>query len=226
MIALIEDAIKARLAAAGLPYLRTVATYSGQFDADLSQVARAFPAAWVVWKGDGPGKATSTSRATHHVPCTFLVMAGARNLRSEEAGRKGGPSALEIGTYQMLADFRALLLGQDLGLDISPLAPGRASVLVNGKTQAQAVSILGQEWHTTYALRAARLREGADVSAPGLPPGAGTEAGAAVPGGSGHVRLPVLPLLERVGLDYHLLPDDGRPDALDLLTLQEGREDA
>lgn len=224
MIAAIEDAIKARLAGARLPYLRTVATYSGQFDEDLSLVVRAFPAAWVVFKSDGPGRATSTSRGTYHMPATFLVMVGARNLRCEEAARKGGPSAWEVGSYQMLVDVRALLLGQDFGgMEISPLAPGRTSVLINGKIKAAALSILGQEWHTTYPLRVPRLREGADVLAPGLPP-TGLVAGDPVPGGSGHVRLPVLPNLERMGINYHLLPDDGQPDALDLVTLQEGRE--
>lgn len=222
MIALVEEAIKARLVDARLPYLRTVASYDGQFDGSLDLVVRSFPAVWVVFKGDGPGRATSTSRGTYHMPATFMVMVGTRNLRCREAARKGGPSAMEIGSYQMLMDVRALLLGQDFGLEIDPFAPGRTTVLINGRTKSQALSILAQEWHTIYPMRKALQREGADVITPGgqVP---GVSAGDPVPGGSGSVRLPVLPQLERVGIDYHLLPDDGQPDALDLLTLQDGR---
>ncbi|EFL52024.1 protein of unknown function DUF1834 [Solidesulfovibrio fructosivorans JJ]] len=188
MIAVIEEAIKHRLAAAALPYKPTIATYGGEFDAGLEQVVRRFPALWVAFDHDGPGKAINTAKDVWHIPATFVVMVGARNLRSEAAPRQG--DGRNVGTYRMIADVRRLLTGQDLGLEIDPFTPGRARTVVSASLRSQAVSAFALEWHTVYPLR---LRE-PDAPEP--------------------------PLLERVGLNYHLLPDDGVPDAADLVALQ------
>jgi phage gp37-like protein len=120
VIALIEDAIKARLAGAGLPYLRTVATYAGQFDGELHEVVRAFPAVWTAFRGDGPGRATGTSRAGYRLPAVWVVLCGARNLRSEEAARHGGPAVMGRHLPD-LADVGAALRA-GFGLPIVPLA--------------------------------------------------------------------------------------------------------
>jgi phage gp37-like protein len=188
VIAVIEEAIKARIAEAALPYKPAIATYGGEFDEGLDQVVRRFPAVWVTFAHDGPGKPTSTSRDVWHIPATFVVLVGARNLRSEASTRQG--DVRQVGTYRMIADVRRLLTNQDLGLPIDPFTPGRARTLVNANLKGQAVSAFALEWHTIYPLR---LRE---------------------------PEIPEPPLLERVGLNYHLLPDDGVPDAADLVELK------
>ena len=188
MISAIEEAIKARIAGAGLPYKPTVATYGGEFDEGLESVVRSFPAIWVVFAGDGPGKPLASNRRVWRFPATFAVIVAARNLRSEAATRKG--DAAKVGTYAMLRDVRRLLLNQDLGLEIEELAPGRTRTLVNARLKNNAVSAYASEWHTSYDVVIGEL-------APQDPP-----------------------MLERVGLNYHLQPDDGAPDATDLVTLQ------
>ena len=189
MIAVIEEAIKARIAGAGLPYKPTVATYSGEFDDGLEAVIRNFPAIWVCFGGEGPGKPMATSKRVWRFPATFVVIVGARNLRSEAATRKG--DARQVGTYAMLGDVRRLLLNQDLGLEIAELAPGRVRTLVNARLKNNSASAYSMEWHTGYDVKL------------------------------GEPALPEPEMLERVGLNYHLVPDDGNPDAQDLVTLQD-----
>ena len=224
MINIIEDAIKARLADARLPYARTIATYGGQLDGDFTTVIRQLPAIWVVFKGDGPGAPVNTMRRRWDVPATFVVLVAARNLRNEASTRHG--DKLHIGTYQMLADVRALLLQQTFDLPIAPLKPGRTQTLFNVRLQDQGMSAFAAEWLTSYPVE---IRDGQyDQELPPdgmlpdgtLPPGQNPDAG--VPGGT-LPPLPPLPPLQRVGLNYHLLPDDGQADAYDLVTLQQGR---
>lgn len=201
MIARIEDAIIRRIGEAKLPYLRTVTTYGGELDGEPGSVARTFPAVWVAYQGEREAEPVGTSRTVWHVPATWVVLVAARNLRNEAATRKG--DALRVGTYQMLEDVRSLLFAQDFagwGLEIAPLRPGRVRSLFNGKLQTQGVSIYSQEWHTRYALR--QPLPHIDPQAPSGTP---------------------LPELSAIGLRYHLQPDDGKIDAVDLITLQQGR---
>lgn len=200
-ISAIEAAIMARIAGAGLPYLRTVATYGGELDDDLATAIRRFPAVWVAFKGEGEGQRLTTSGSVYRIPATWTVLAAARNLRSEAATRKG--DAVNVGTYQMLVDLRALLAGQDLDLPIESLRPGRVQSLTNSRFQGQGVSIYAQDWHTRYDVRVAERGTGASMDASGKPA--------------------QLPPLTQLGLNYHLSPDDGLADAVDLITLQQGR---
>lgn len=197
-ISSIEAAILARIAGAGLPYLRTVATYGGELDDDLATAIRRFPAVWVAFKGEGEGQPLNTAKSVYRVPATWTVLVAARNLRSEAATRKG--DKVNVGTYQMLVDVRALLAGQDLGLEIDNLRPGKVQSLTNSRFQGQGVSIYAQDWHTRYDFRVAERGTG-------VPPAAASQ----------------LPPLTELGLNYHLSPDDGQADAVDLITLQQGR---
>ncbi|MFZ5425365.1 MAG: phage protein Gp37 [Thermodesulfobacteriota bacterium] len=190
MIAVIEEAIKTRIAEANLPYKPTVATYGGEFDEGLEAVVRSFPAIWVCFGGEGPGKPMSSNRRVWRFPATFVVMVAARNPRSEASTRRG--DARQAGTYAMMADVRRLLLNEDLGLAIAELAPGRVRTLVNARFKNNSASAYAMEWHTSY-----------DVVL-------------------GEAVLPEPLMLERVGLNYHLVPDDGVADAQDLVTLQDG----
>lgn len=214
MLSRIEAAMAAHLAGAKLPYLRTVATYGGEFDDGLPGVVRQLPAVWLMFRGSaGEPKAMSTSRRTWKIPVAWLVMCGTRDLRNEIA-RQG--SVASVGVYRMLSDVARLLVNRDLGLEIEPLAPGPIRAIYNGKTQAQALAIYSQEWRTAYTLT---LPAGATIQELDTPyPGAGMVQDPA--DADGQTWQADLPPLGAVGIRYHLLPDDGVADAEDLLTLQ------
>ena len=152
MIDIIEDAIKDRIKAAeGMKYLKTVATYAGEFDDDLAYVVRSYPAVWVVYAG-GP-KPKKIAAEKWLVRPSFAVMVGARNVRNEAATRKGDP--INVGTYQILKDVRTSLLNQDLGLEIERFEPGAERVLFNTKVRSMGLSVMSQEWSTAYIQHAA-----------------------------------------------------------------------
>jgi phage gp37-like protein len=156
ILAQIEDAMIARIKSAqGLGYTPQVASYGGEFDGELPNVIRKFPAFWVVLKNIGIPKALGTSRDKWMIPLTFVVLAGARNIRGERETRHGGAGAGEVGVYQMLSDAQALLLSQDLGLAIDPFVPGAVHTLYNTKLGGNGLAVFAQEWHTKYVLSAA-----------------------------------------------------------------------
>ncbi len=196
------------LADAQLPYLRTVATYGGDFEASVPSVVRQLPAVWLMDRGTtGEPRPLDTGKRKWLVPCAWLLMAGARDLRNQ-AARRG--SAASVGVYQMLADTAALLTGRDFGLEIRELEPGPIRSVYSGKTSGQALAIYSQEWRTAYVLA---LPQGCTIAELDTPrPGGGT-----VPGQPDQAALPPL---GAIGIRYHLLPDDGLADAEDLLTLQ------
>jgi phage gp37-like protein len=183
--------------------LRTLATYGGELDEGLGESVRQFPAVWVAFKGEGEGQPVNTARSVYRVPATWVVFVAARNLRNEAATRKG--DRVRVGTYQMLADVRALLAGQDLGLEMDALLPGRVQSMVNARLQGQGVSVYAMEWHTKYDYRAFERGTGQPTA-----------------GADGQPTAP-LPVLSRIGVNYYLTPGDDVADAVDLLTLQEGR---
>jgi phage gp37-like protein len=154
MIAVIETAIIDLIKATPLPYkLATVASYGGELDDELENVVRSFPAVWVTFSGGA--KPERTGNRTWRVPCTFSVLCGVRSPRDEQATRHGLKVAgqlREVGVYQMLLDVRNLLINSDLGLSITPFAPGAVRTLYNTKLRTEALAVFGQEWHTSFVL--------------------------------------------------------------------------
>lgn len=147
MINEIENAIIETIRqASGMAYLKTVASYGGQFDDDLGKVVRAYPAVWVVYAGGG--KPTKVGPDKWRTPANFAVMVAARNVRNEASTRKG--DANEVGTYQILEDVKNLLLNKDLGLAITRFEPGAKRTLFNTVVNSKALSVFSQEWSTTY----------------------------------------------------------------------------
>jgi phage gp37-like protein len=147
MVSQIEVAIISTLKSApGLSYLKTVDSYGGQFDDDIGEVIRAYPAVWVVFGGSGTPKPYGTEK--WKVPATFVTIVAARNVRDEESSRRG--SSGEPGTYQMLDDVRAMLIREDFGLAIERLQPGPVKTLYNTRLRGQALSVFSQEWSTAY----------------------------------------------------------------------------
>lgn len=157
MIDVIEDAILAAIRnATGMDYLKTIATYGGELDDDLNNVVRSFPAIWVVFGGSG--KPVKLGVEKWKTPATFVTMVATRNIRNEDAARKGG--AVEIGTYEMIKHVKTLMLGQDFGLPIERFEPGAVRTLYNTKIRASGLSVFSLEWTTAYIDRLPTKEEG------------------------------------------------------------------
>lgn len=110
---------------------------------------------------------------------------------SKEAATRHGDSGTP-GTYRMLSDVAGLLAGQDLGLPIEAFEPGAVKTLYNSKLSSQAMSVFSHEFHTAYILKGKITRAAEEA-----------------------------PEVQKVGLNYHLTPDDGVADASDLVTLND-----
>lgn len=143
----IEEGIKSLIkAAAGMQYLKSVATYGGELDDDLKKVLRSYPAVWIVYAGSGKPKKVAAGK--WKTTATFVLMVAARNVKNEASTRKG--SSGEVGSYQIIQDAGALLLNQDLGLEIARFEPGAIRTLYNTKIGADGLSVLSQQWTTAY----------------------------------------------------------------------------
>lgn len=124
MIAAIENAMLARLKAAGdagvLGYkYATLDSYPANWDAYFKEKTVRAPGAWVVFAGFSHGEGIGFGGL--RVTARFGLVVMAENLRNETATRHGGPAGAEPGSYQLIEDAIALLHGQDLGLSIDSL---------------------------------------------------------------------------------------------------------
>ena len=152
MIGAIEKGIVDRIKAANGPSqalgysLRCIASYGNELDDDINKVIKQFPAVWVVYQGE-PRPKEATAGRWIHAPA-FAIVCCAKSLRNEKASRRGAGG--EIGSYQIFQDVRALLTGQTLGLEISPIEPGEVRPIVNAKTRDKNASIYVQTVHTGY----------------------------------------------------------------------------
>lgn len=125
MIGLVENAMLARLKAAGeagvIPYgYRSFLTWPRNFDEFLSSETVGYPACWAAF--GGAHKVERLSSGLWQAHCAFGLVVAAENRRNEQSRRHGG-SASEPGSYQLATDALRLLAGQRLGLDITPLEP-------------------------------------------------------------------------------------------------------
>ncbi|MBN4664217.1 DUF1834 family protein [Pandoraea nosoerga] len=128
-----------------------VKTYGGEFDDDeLDEVVRRFPAAWVTFGGVKRTDPHGTSKGKWKAEAVFVVMVGARSVRSEEASRHGGASQVEVGTNLLIASVRKLLTMQDLGLPIRELEPGSVRTLFNTQVRREAMSVFALEFRTAW----------------------------------------------------------------------------
>lgn len=191
-LSIIEQAIKDLIKAQNWDYVREIKTYGGDFDDDINAVIRRFPAIWVTFQGSKSPEKISHNKT--RIPVTFVVLVGSYSVRNEETQRQG--DAVSIGTYQMLADIQNLLTENDLSSQcvdgLAPLELGRIKTIFNTKTKDDSISVLSQEFHTSYLLTASdRDREEASTEAE----------------------------IHRINVDYHFEPNDGFKDASDLIEL-------
>jgi len=146
-----------------------VESYGGQLDDDLDNVVRAFPSVWVTFGGITRTKPHGVSRKQYATYARFVVMVGDYNVRNEGSTRMGGPALDEVGSYRMIHAVRRLLTGQDFGMKIDYLNPGRVRTLYNTTLGGRAVSVFGCEFDTYWieeALAPGRWPEPQDSSDP------------------------------------------------------------
>jgi len=198
MIAQIENAIIRRLQSGLGQLVREVGSYSSELD-DLPAATARSPAVWVRFGGIVDSKPHSSSRQQYRVLGQFGVMVAARSTDS----------------YALLAAVRRLLTEQDLDLAISPLTPGKVHNLLNARVSDQPQHILDCEFACSW------LEQALPPGGWPVPPSPDEEGAAHHPDhvfalAHGRTDLPDPPLLG-IGLDYHLVPDDGVADARDIL---------
>lgn len=197
-LSIIEQAIKDEMAQQiqekRWPWIREIYTYGGEFDDDMDAIIRHFPAIWVTFDGSKTPEKISVNKTK--MPITFVVLVGAESVRNEESQRHG--AGVDIGTFQMLHNVQQLLTGNDLsGQELKGLAPlelGRVKTIFNTSTRSQSLSVLAQEFTTSYTITASdRVREEAAEEA----------------------------WLERININYHFDPKDFGVFESDLVKLKE-----
>lgn len=197
-LSIIEQAIKDEMAQQiqdkKWPWIREIKTYGGEFDDDISVIIKTFPAIWVTFDGSKTPEKTSANKTK--MPVTFVVLVGNRSVRNEESQRHG--AGADIGTFQMLHNVQQLLTGNDLssqGLKgLAPLELGRVKTIFNTSTRSQSLSVLAQEFTTSYTITASdRVREEAAEEA----------------------------WLEKININYHFDPKEFGLFKSDLVELKE-----
>ena len=163
------------------PWIREIKTYGGEFDDDITAIIKAFPAIWVTFDGSKTPEKTSANKTK--MPVTFVVLVGNRSVRNEEAQRHG--AGADIGTFQMLKHVQQLLTGNDLSSQgvngLAHLELGRVKTIFNTSTRGQSLSVLAQEFTTSYTITASdRVREEAEEES----------------------------YIERININYHFDPKD------------------
>lgn len=150
MITEIESAIIARIQSAHdagvLGYgLKKIGTWGGDNTDDLRNFVKDFPAIWVIYAGERPGRHTSQNQEQI---ARFNIIVAAQSLRNEAEARRG--AGARVGTYQMIKDCKALILNQTLGLDITPIKPVGVTPLLNEQAGQHLASLYGLEVETRY----------------------------------------------------------------------------
>ncbi|QBK70675.1 phage protein Gp37 [Acinetobacter johnsonii] len=197
-LSIIEQAIKDEMAQQiqerKWPWIREIKTYGGEFDDDISAIIKAFPAIWVTFEGSKTPEKTSANKT--RMPVSFVVLVGNRSVRNEESQRHG--AGADIGTFQMLHHVQQLLAGNDLSSQelkgLAPLELGRIKTIFNTSTRSQSLSVLAQEFTTSYNITASdRIREEAAEEA----------------------------WLEKININYHFDPKEFGLFESDLVELKE-----
>ncbi|KGT95303.1 hypothetical protein NG99_04600 [Erwinia typographi] len=153
MITQIEQAIVTRLSE-GLNtrkggMVRNVTTYGGELE-DIGQILRVLPGIWVTFKGVTSCRPQNTTQRRWRVTGEFAVFVASRSVRSETAQREGGPVPDEPGCNLIAESVRRLLTGQDVGLPIACLRPGRVTNLFRKAYKDSAVSVYVCEFSTHW----------------------------------------------------------------------------
>ncbi|MGB8993633.1 MAG: phage protein Gp37 [Desulfobaccales bacterium] len=109
----VEDAVVAALQAELDDRVKTLATYQGDWLADLKREDWRFPAVLVRLR---QGRGEQVTLGSYDLKLELTVLVVVRQLRGEAAGRREAG-----GVYEILAGVRQTLWHQDLGLELQPL---------------------------------------------------------------------------------------------------------
>lgn len=150
IITQIESAIIDRLTQGLGKLVREVRSYSGELDGEPAEVIRQLPGLWVTFGGIQGSELLSTARNKWRDTGRFVVIAGTRSVRSDEAARRGGATKDEVGSYALIYAVRRLLARQDLGLPIDHLMPGKVRPLFNTRFEKMAMSVFACEFDTRF----------------------------------------------------------------------------
>ncbi|MGQ9687276.1 MAG: phage protein Gp37 [Desulfobaccales bacterium] len=119
----VEDAVVASLKAHLGSLVSTVRTYQGEWRTDLKQETWRLPAALVMLTGS---RAEQVGLSSYDLTLDLEILLVVRQLRGEEAGRRGAG-----GAYDLLEGVRQALWHQDLGLSLTPWALVREEPLLS-----------------------------------------------------------------------------------------------
>lgn len=143
-------------------WLKTVASYGGEFDDDLLNIVGHFPAIWVTITGDKPEK---IGHGKYKYFAKVAIIVGASSNRNEEAGRHGAGS--DIGSYEMLKAVLERFTETTLSDKVEGLSSfelGRCKTLFNTITKRNSMSAIAQEFRTSFIIKASdRDREEEDA---------------------------------------------------------------
>lgn len=145
----IELAIIERLKTGLGKMVRDVVSYGGEMDEEIGRIVSALPAAWVTFGGITNSKSFERSDRKWLNTGVFVVMVGQQNVRKERANRITGRID-EIGTNTLIYAVRRLLMGQDFGLKIKALRPGRVRTLFNTSLRNDAFSVFACEFECEW----------------------------------------------------------------------------
>lgn len=109
---------------------KTLDSYGGELEASPEEIAKNSPFMLAMFSGFteieeiGPDEYKYTAG--------FALIIGNRDRRNSEATRRGVGS--KPGSYQLITDVLKLVCGDNLGLAIEPVQPGRVRPLANSKS--------------------------------------------------------------------------------------------
>jgi phage gp37-like protein len=110
---MVEDAALAALKEELGTQVKTLATYQGDWQADLQREDWRFPVVLVQMR---QSRAEQVTLSSYDLNLELTILVLVRHLRGEAAGRRAAD-----GVYRLLEGVRKALWHQDLGLDLQPL---------------------------------------------------------------------------------------------------------
>lgn len=126
--------------------VQKIDTYGGELTEEIERAIASFPAILVVYTGASVVSATTQSAKVRHA---FNIIICAQSLRNEKTSRHS--AAGKVGSYQMISDTLAVLIGQKLkvenpntdpvGIPMTPLTFRAVRPLMNDRADGQLASI-------------------------------------------------------------------------------------
>lgn len=137
MIGEVEQGLLDKVAAAhggassALGYnFKTLDSYGGELEASPEEIAKNAPFMLAMFTGFSNSEEIGPGEYKHTAGYTLIL--GTRDRRNNEASRRG--VGAKPGSYQLIEDVLKLVCGDDLGLDIEAVLPGRVRPLANAKS--------------------------------------------------------------------------------------------